>query len=62
MTKLDIMDKGTNAVALLKNAVVPLKLGYIGIVNRSQMDINKKLDMKSARKNEQEFFEENTDY
>lgn len=62
MTKLDIMDKGTNAVALLKNEVVPLRLGYIGIVNRSQMDINNKIDMKVARQNEQRFFEDHTEY
>ena len=62
MTKLDIMDKGTNAVALLKNEVVPLRLGYIGIVNRSQMDINNKIDMKAARQNEQRFFEDHTEY
>jgi len=62
MTKLDIMDKGTNAVALLKNEVVPLRLGYIGIVNRSQMDINNKIDMKAARVNEQRFFEDHTEY
>ena len=62
MTKLDIMDKGTNAVNLLRNEVVPLRLGYIGIVNRSQLDINKKTDMRAARKNEERFFEENTEY
>lgn len=62
MTKLDIMDKGTNAVSLLKNQVVPLRLGYIGIVNRSQLDINNKTDMKAARKNEQKFFEDNPEY
>ncbi len=30
LTKLDIMDRGTDAVAVLKNEVVPLRLGYIG--------------------------------
>ena len=30
LTKLDIMDRGTNAVSVLKNEVVPLRLGYIG--------------------------------
>lgn len=30
MTKLDIMDRGTNALRVLKNEVVPLRLGYIG--------------------------------
>ena len=30
LTKLDIMDRGTNAVKVLQNSVVPLRLGYIG--------------------------------
>ena len=30
LTKLDIMDRGTNALRVLKNEVVPLRLGYIG--------------------------------
>ena len=30
LTKLDIMDRGTNAVKVLQNQVVPLRLGYIG--------------------------------
>eukprot|EP00210_Caulerpa_lentillifera_P001828 g1758.t1 len=62
VTKLDIMDKGTNAVALLKNEVVPLRLGYIGIVNRSQRDINNNIDIKSARRNEDSYFQDNTEY
>ncbi len=34
------MDRGTDARALLLNKEVPLKLGYVGIKNRSQADIN----------------------
>lgn len=30
------MDKGTDARRLLLGNVIPLKLGYIGVVNRSQ--------------------------
>lgn len=30
VTKLDIMDRGTDATAMLRNEVVPLRLGYIG--------------------------------
>lgn len=37
LTKLDIMDRGTHAAAILRNQVVPLRLGYIGAVNRSQV-------------------------
>jgi len=30
------MDKGTDARKLLLGNVIPLKLGYVGVVNRSQ--------------------------
>ena len=43
-TKLDIMDEGTDAVDLLTGMIIPVKLGIIGVVNRSQQDI---LDNKS---------------
>lgn len=39
LTKLDIMDRGTDATAVLRNQVVPLRLGYVAVVNRSQADI-----------------------
>jgi replication fork clamp-binding protein CrfC len=35
ITKIDIMDKGTNAVRMLDNKEVKLKMGYYGIKNRS---------------------------
>jgi dynamin 1-like protein len=41
ITKIDIMDRGTDARLLLMNkGEVPLKMGYVGIKNRSQEDIN----------------------
>lgn len=36
ITKIDIMDKGTNAKKMLNNEEIFLKLGYIGVVNRAQ--------------------------
>ena len=34
--QLDIMDRGTDARNLLQGKVIPLRLGYVGVVNRSQ--------------------------
>ena len=34
------MDKGTDAVDVLSGKVIPVKLGIVGVVNRSQADIN----------------------
>lgn len=44
ITKLDLMDAGTDAIDILCGRVVPVKLGIIGVINRSQQDIkdNKK--------------------
>ena len=42
VTKLDLMDHGTDAVDVLCGRVIPVKLGIIGVVNRSQADINNK--------------------
>lgn len=43
VTKIDLMDRGTDARdTLLNKSEVPLKLGYVGIKNRSQEDINMK--------------------
>ena len=50
LTKLDIMDRGTNAAHILRNAHIPLRLGYVGVVLRSQEDINKGSPMAEARK------------
>jgi dynamin 1-like protein len=40
LTKLDIIDTGTCARDILTGHIYPLKLGFIGIVNQSQADIN----------------------
>lgn len=34
------MDAGTDAMDVLCGRVIPVKLGIIGVVNRSQADIN----------------------
>lgn len=56
LTKLDLMDAGTNAVDILNGRVYPLKLGFIGIVNRSQQDINSERSLEDALRAETEFF------
>jgi hypothetical protein len=35
LTKLDLMDEGTHALDILTNKLLPLKHGYVGVVNRS---------------------------
>uniref|UniRef100_A0A0D6R8X3 Dynamin-type G domain-containing protein n=1 Tax=Araucaria cunninghamii TaxID=56994 RepID=A0A0D6R8X3_ARACU len=56
ITKLDIMDRGTDARNFLLGNIVPLRLGYIGIVNRSQEDINANRSIREALVFEDNFF------
>lgn len=56
LTKIDLMDKGTNALDYLTGKVIPLRLGYIGVKNRSQEDINNGKSIRSALDDEEKFF------
>ncbi|CAJ2674337.1 unnamed protein product [Trifolium pratense] len=62
LTKLDLMDKGTDAVEVLEGKHYRLQHPWVGIVNRSQADINKNVDMIVARKKEREYFETSPEY
>lgn len=56
LTKLDLMDHGTNAMDILSGRVYPLKLGFIGVVNRSQQDIQGNKLLSDALSAERDFF------
>ncbi|KAJ7993843.1 hypothetical protein DPEC_G00258910 [Dallia pectoralis] len=56
ITKLDLMDEGTDARDILENKLLPLRRGYIGVVNRSQKDIDGKKDIAAAMNAERKFF------
>lgn len=56
ITKLDLMDEGTDARDILENKLLPLRRGYIGVVNRSQKDIEGRKDINAALAAERKFF------
>lgn len=62
LTKLDIMDKGTNARNILLNKEYPLKLGFIGVVNRSQAEVDKNVSVNTLAEKESKFFKEHPSY
>ncbi|EGG17121.1 dynamin B [Cavenderia fasciculata] len=62
LTKLDLMDKGVDAMDILIGSVVPLKLGFVGIVNRSQQDINMKKQIGQAIQDESAWFQSHPIY
>ncbi|XP_029049511.1 dynamin-1-like protein isoform X2 [Osmia bicornis bicornis] len=57
VTKLDLMDAGTDAIDILCGRVIPVKLGIIGVVNRSQQDIMNNKTIQDALKDEATFLQ-----
>nr|XP_004663285.1 dynamin-1-like protein isoform X8 [Jaculus jaculus] len=57
ITKLDLMDAGTDAMDVLMGRVIPVKLGIIGVVNRSQLDINNKKSVVDSIRDEYAFLQ-----
>ena len=62
LTKLDIMDAGTDAKKELLNQGVPLKLGYIGVKNRTKQDLVNKLSFSECLRKEKDFFKSHPVY
>ncbi|XP_034459176.1 dynamin-1a isoform X8 [Hippoglossus hippoglossus] len=62
ITKLDLMDEGTDAKEILDNKLLPLRRGYVGVVNRSQKDIDGKKDINAAMAAERKFFLSHASY
>lgn len=62
LTKLDLMDKGTNALDVIEGRAYRLQHPWVGIVNRSQAEINRNVDMMAARRKEREYFATSPDY
>ncbi|KDO30068.1 hypothetical protein SPRG_05259 [Saprolegnia parasitica CBS 223.65] len=62
LTKLDLMDNGTDAMEMLQGRVIPLKKGYVGVVNRSQADINNNVGIRDSVAKETMFFKNHASY
>lgn len=57
VTKLDLMDAGTDAIDILCGRVIPVKLGIIGLVNRSQQDIIDRKSIEDQLRDESAFLQ-----
>jgi dynamin 1-like protein len=62
LTKIDLMDKGTDCKEILLNKLIPLKLGYIAVKNRSKLDLINNVSIKNGLEKERLFFENNENY
>lgn len=62
LTKVDLMDKGTDVVDILAGRIIPLRLGYVAVVNRGQKDLDNRKSIRNALEAEREFFESHPAY
>ncbi|KAF5373117.1 hypothetical protein D9758_001534 [Tetrapyrgos nigripes] len=62
LTKIDLMDAGTDVVDILAGRIIPLRLGYVPVVNRGQRDIDSSKAISQALEAEREFFENHPSY
>lgn len=57
ITKIDLMDRGTDCLDTLNNKVYPLRYGYIGVILRSQFDIKSNKTLSEGLISEKSYFE-----
>lgn len=62
LTKVDLMDEGTDVVDILAGRIIPLRLGYVPVVNRGQRDIENNKKIQAALEAEKNFFENHKAY
>jgi dynamin 1-like protein len=62
LTKIDLMDTGTDALDMLQGRVIHLRRGFVGVVNRSQADINNATPIREALRKEGDFFQRHPAY
>ncbi|KAI7880837.1 hypothetical protein K492DRAFT_207238 [Lichtheimia hyalospora FSU 10163] len=62
LTKVDLMDQGTDVIDILAGRMIPLRLGYVPVINRGQRDIESNKSISKALQSEREFFENHPSY
>ncbi|GME77201.1 unnamed protein product [Ambrosiozyma monospora] len=62
LTKVDLMDEGTDVIDILAGRVIPLRAGYVPVINRGQKDIENHKTIRAALLDEKKFFEGHPSY
>lgn len=62
LTKVDLMDQGTDVIDILAGRVIPLRFGYVPVINRGQKDIELNKTIRQALEDEKAFFENHPAY
>lgn len=62
ITKIDIMDPGTDASRMLLGEEIALRLGYVGVKNRGQQDVRANVRVRAALEAEKKWFADHPKY
>ena len=62
ITKIDLMDRGTDAMKILSNDEIPLRYGYVAVKGRSQQDIKGGMSITDGLKAERQWFRQHPVY
>lgn len=62
LTKVDLMEPGTDLRPILAGQVIPLKLGFVPVINRGQADIESGKPITAALEYESNFFANHAAY
>jgi len=62
LTKVDLMDPGTDVVPVLQGRVLRVKLGFVPVVCRGELSVRKGTEIEEALGKEREFFASHPSY
>ena len=62
ITKVDLMEKSAENSRVLEGKVIPIKLGIVGVINRTQAEINVDMPIEESFAREAEFFKTHFNY
>ncbi|CBZ50780.1 strain CBS138 chromosome D complete sequence,related [Neospora caninum Liverpool] len=62
VTKVDTLEEGADCSEVLRNRIIPLKRGYVGVVCRGQRHTAEKMSIREGLKEEESFFRSHPAY
>lgn len=62
LSKVDLMDEGTDVIDILAGRVIPLRFGYVPVINRGQRDIEARKTIRDALSDERAYFANHPSY
>lgn len=62
LTKVDLMDPGTDLLSVLQGRLVKVKLGFVPVICRGELSVRGHLSIEQALRREEQFFREHPVY